>query len=133
MFPGHDRPSRVICIYSNSVTPSLIGKKQGGQAELFSENQENIFSEGVDRRLYHGENDIEFEIPQGEHIAAELEDEREQALKIQLRRDERSRLRPLEIEETPGQKKLKRELRREALTRLEEAVRSKQDFEEVVT
>ena len=82
--------------------------------------------------MYHGDNDMEFELSQEEHIAAELEDEREQALKIQLRRDERSRLRPLKIEETPGQKKLKRELRQEALTRLEEAARSQQDYKEVV-
>ncbi len=82
--------------------------------------------------MYHGENDMDFEPSQEERIVAELEDEREQALKIQLRRDERSRLRPLKIEETPGQKKLKRELRQEALTRLEEAARSQQDYKEVV-
>ena len=82
--------------------------------------------------MYHGENDMEFELSQEERIAAELKDERDQALKIQLRRDERSRLRPLKIEETPGQKKLKRELRQEALTRLEEAARSQQDYKEVV-
>ena len=75
---------------------------------------------------------MDFEPSQEERIVAELEDEREQALKIQLRRDERSRLRPLKIEETPGQKKLKRELRQEALTRLEEAARSQQDYKEVV-
>ena len=82
--------------------------------------------------MYHGGNDMEFELSQEERIAAELEDEREQTLKIQLRQDERSRRRPLKIEETPGQKKLKRELRREALTRLEEAARTQRDFDEVV-
>ena len=78
--------------------------------------------------MYHRENDMEFEISQEERIAAELEDEREQALKIQLRQDERSRRRSLE----PRKKKLKRELRREALTRLEEAARTQTDFDEVV-
>jgi hypothetical protein len=41
--------------------------------------------------VYHGENDMAFEISQEERIAAELEGEREQALKIQLRQDERLR------------------------------------------
>ena len=82
--------------------------------------------------MYHGENDMEFELLQEEHIAAELEDEREQALKIQLRQDERSRRRSLEPKDPPKKKKLKRELRREALTRLEEAARTQKDFDEVV-
>ncbi len=82
--------------------------------------------------MYHEENDMEFEISQEERIAAELEDEREQALKIQLRQDERSRRRSLEPKDPPKKKKLKRELRREALTRLEEAARTQTDFDEVV-
>ncbi len=82
--------------------------------------------------MYHGENDMEFELSQEERIAAELEDEREQALKIQLRQDERSRRRSLEPKDPPKKKKLKRELRREALTRLEEAARTQTDFDEVV-
>ena len=41
--------------------------------------------------MYHEENDMEFEISQEERIAVELEDEREQVLKIQLRQDERLR------------------------------------------
>lgn len=82
--------------------------------------------------MYHGENDMEFDVLQEERIAAELEDEREQTLKIQLRQDERSRRRSLEPKDPPKKKKLKRELRREALTRLEEAARSQQDFDEVV-
>lgn len=80
--------------------------------------------------MYHGENGIEFEFPFEERIAAELEHEREQSLEIQIRQDEK--LHPLELEETPGQKKLKRETRREALTRLEDATRSQSDFEEVI-
>lgn len=83
--------------------------------------------------MYYGENDMEFEISQEERIAAELEDEREQALKIQLRQDEQSRRRSLEPKEPPKKKKLKRELRREALTRLEEAARTQNNFNEVVT
>jgi hypothetical protein len=75
---------------------------------------------------------MEFELSQEEHIAAELEDEREQTLKIQLRQDERSRQQSLEPEAPPKKKKLKRELRREALTRLEEAARTQKDFDEVV-
>lgn len=82
--------------------------------------------------MYHGGNDMEFEISQEECIAAELEDEREQALKIQLRQDERLLRQTLESNDPPKKKKLKRELRREALTRLEEAARSQRDFEEVV-
>ena len=82
--------------------------------------------------MYHGDNDMEFELSQEEHIAAELEDEREQTLKIQLRQDERSRRQSLEPKDPPKKKKLKRELRREALTRLEEAARTQSDFNEVV-
>ena len=82
--------------------------------------------------MFHDENGVEFDPVQEERVAAELEDEREQVLELQIRHDERLRLRPLEIEEIPGRKKLKRELRREALTRLEEAARSQRDFEEVV-
>ena len=82
--------------------------------------------------MYHGENDTEFDVSQEERIAAELEGEREQTLKIQLRQDERSRRRSLEPKEPPKKKKLKRELRREALTRLEEAARTQRDFDEVV-
>ena len=54
--------------------------------------------------MYHGENDMEFELSQEERIAAELEDEREQALKIQLRQDERSRRRSLEPKDPPKKK-----------------------------
>lgn len=82
--------------------------------------------------MYHEENDMEFEISQEERIAVELEDEREQVLKIQLRQDERSRRRSLEPKDPQKKKKLKRELRREALTRLEEAARTQNDFNEVV-
>ena len=82
--------------------------------------------------MYHGENGMEFELSQEERIAAELEGEREQTLKIQLRQDERSRRRSLEPKDPPKKKKLKRELRREALTRLEEAARTQNDFNEVV-
>ena len=82
--------------------------------------------------MYYGENNMEFELSQAERIAAELEDEREQALKIQLKYDERSQRRSLEPKEPPKKKKLKRELRREALTRLEEAARTQKDFDEVV-
>lgn len=82
--------------------------------------------------MYYGENDMEFDVSQEERIAAELEDEREQTLKIQLRQDERSRRRSLEPKDPPKKKKLKRELRQEALTRLEEAARTQNDFNEVV-
>ena len=82
--------------------------------------------------MYHGENGMEFELSQEERIAAELEDEREQALTIQLRQDERLQRRSLELKEPPKKKKLQRELRREALTRLEDAARTKKDFDEVV-
>ena len=82
--------------------------------------------------MYHGDNDMEFELSQEERIAAELEDEREQALKIQLRQDERLRRQSSEPKDPPKKKKLKRELRREALTRLEEAARTQNEFNEVV-
>ena len=83
--------------------------------------------------MHHEESDIEFDSLLEESIAAELEHEREQSLEMQIRQDEKShRPRPLKLEETPGQKKLKRELRREALTRLEDAARSQSDFEDII-
>ena len=82
--------------------------------------------------MYHGENDTEFESSSEKRIAAELKHEREQSLEFQISRDEKERkLRLSKSEETPGQKKLKREIQREALTRLEEAARSQSDFKEV--
>lgn len=61
--------------------------------------------------MYHEENDTEFDVLKEERIAAELEDEREQTLNIQLRQDKRSRRRSLEPKDLPKKKKLKRELR----------------------
>ena len=55
--------------------------------------------------MFHWDADTEFEASKDENIASELEDERAQVLEIQLRHDERPRLRPLDIKETPGQKK----------------------------
>ena len=82
--------------------------------------------------MYHEENDVEFESSSEKRIAAELKLEREQSLEFQISRDEKRRkLRLLKSEEAPGQKKLKREMQREALTRLEEAARSQSDFKEV--
>ena len=85
--------------------------------------------------MFRWDDHVEFETSNDERVASELEDERAQVLETQLRRDERSRrrsLRPLELEETPGKKRLNREMRRTALTRLEEAARSKQDFDDVI-
>ncbi len=82
--------------------------------------------------MFHWDNDAEFEPSYDERTAAELEGERVQILETQIRRDERLKLRSLKLEETPGKKKLKRELRRDALTRLEDAARSRSDFEEVI-
>ncbi len=82
--------------------------------------------------MFHWDNDAEFEPSYDERTAAELEGERVQILETQIRRDERLKLRSLKLEETPGKKKLKRELRREALTRLEDAARSQSDFEEII-
>jgi len=57
-----------------------------------------------------------------------LADERETLLELELARDET----PPEPEEEPRKKRLKRELAREALARLEESARSEGEFEEVV-
>ena len=64
--------------------------------------------------MYHEENDTEFELSSAKRIAAELKHEREQSLEFQINRDEKKRkLRLLKSEETPGQKKLKREMQRQ--------------------
>ncbi len=57
-----------------------------------------------------------------------LADERETLLELELARDET----PPEPEEEPRKKRLKHELAREALARLEESARSESEFEEVV-
>jgi len=57
-----------------------------------------------------------------------LADERKTILELELARDET----PPEPEEEPRKKRLKRELAREALARLEESARSEGEFEEVI-
>ncbi len=57
-----------------------------------------------------------------------LADERKTLLELELARDET----PPELEEEPRKKRLKRELAREALARLEDSARSESEFEEVV-
>ena len=63
-----------------------------------------------------------------EHLAEALADEQQAELEIQLERDEE----PPQIDEPPETKKLKRELEREALSRIENAARTTDDFKKVI-
>lgn len=63
-----------------------------------------------------------------EQLAEALAEERKAELEVQLERDEQ----PPQIEEPPEKKKLKRDMRREALARLESAARTTEDFRNVV-
>ena len=63
-----------------------------------------------------------------EQLAEALADEHQAELEIQLERDEE----PPQIDEPPETKKLKRELEREALSRIENAARTTDDFKKVI-
>lgn len=63
-----------------------------------------------------------------EILAAAIMQEQRDILETDLTRDEM----PTAAEQTPSKRRLQRDLRREALTRLEDAARSQQDFEEVI-
>ena len=63
-----------------------------------------------------------------EQLAEALADEHQAELEIQLERDEE----PPQIDEPPETKKLKRELEREALSRIENAARTADDFKKVI-
>ena len=82
-----------------------------------------------------GQENNEYELAEADasldsRIAAELEQEREQELEIQLEDDQ---LPPVNDEEQPPEKKrLKRELEREALIRLEDAARTPEDFSAII-
>jgi len=67
-------------------------------------------------------------MPEQAALSDALADEREALLELELARDET----PPEPEEEPQKKRLKHELAREALARLEESARSEGEFEEVV-
>ena len=64
-----------------------------------------------------------------EQFAEALADEHQAELEVQLERDEE----PPQINEPPETKRLKRELEREALARLENAARTTVDFQNVVS
>ena len=64
-----------------------------------------------------------------EQLAEALADEHQAELEIQLEQDEQ----PPQIDEPPETKKLKRDLQREALARLENAARTTADFHNVVS
>ena len=64
-----------------------------------------------------------------EQLAEALADEHQAELEVQLERDEE----PPQIDEPPETKKLKRDLQREALARLENAARTTADFQNVVS
>ena len=64
-----------------------------------------------------------------EQLAEALADEHQAELEIQLEQDEQ----PPQIDEPPETKKLKRDLQREALARLENAARTTDDFQNVVS
>ena len=64
-----------------------------------------------------------------EQLAEALADEHQSELEIQLEQDEQ----PPQIEEPPETKRLKRDLQREALARLENAARKTADFQNVVS
>ena len=63
-----------------------------------------------------------------EQLAEALADEHQAELEVQLEQDEQ----PPQIDEPPETKKLKRDLQREALVRLENAARTTADFQNVV-
>ena len=63
-----------------------------------------------------------------EQLAEALADEHQAELEVQLEQDEQ----PPQIDEPPETKKLKRDLQREALARLENAARTTADFQNVV-
>ena len=63
-----------------------------------------------------------------EQLAEALADEHQAELEVQLERDEQ----PPQIDEPSETQKLKRDLRREALTRLENAARTTEDFKNVI-
>ena len=63
-----------------------------------------------------------------EQLAEALADEHQAELEIQLERDEEAP----QIDEPPETKKLKRELEREALSRIENAARTADDFKKVI-
>ena len=64
-----------------------------------------------------------------EQFAEALADEHQAELEVQLEQDEQ----PPQIDEPPETKKLKRDLQREALARLENAARTTADFQNVVS
>ena len=64
-----------------------------------------------------------------EQFAEALADEHQAELEVQLEQDEQ----PTQINEPPETKKLKRDLQREALARLENAARTTADFQNVVS
>ena len=64
-----------------------------------------------------------------EQLAEALADEHQAELDVQLEQDEQ----PPQIDEPPETKKLKRDLQREALARLENAARTTADFQNVVS
>lgn len=64
-----------------------------------------------------------------EQLAEALADEHQAELEVQLEQDEQ----PPQIDEPPETKKLKRDLQREALARLENAARTTADFKNVVS
>ena len=64
-----------------------------------------------------------------EQLAEALADEHQAELEIQLEQDEQ----PLQIDEPPETKRLKRDIQREALARLENAARTTADFQNVVS
>lgn len=63
-----------------------------------------------------------------EQLAEALADEHQAELEVQLEQDEQ----PPQIDEPPETKKLKRELEREALSRIENAARTTDDFKKVI-
>lgn len=63
-----------------------------------------------------------------EQLAEALADEHQAELEVQLERDEE----PPQIDEPPETKKLKREIEREALSRIENAARTTDDFKMVI-
>ena len=63
-----------------------------------------------------------------EQLAEALAEEHQAELEVQLEQDEQ----PPQIDEPPETKKLKRDLQREALARLENAARTTDDFKKVI-
>ena len=115
----------------NKITFSPIGEIQTENGTIFLYLLEKNYKEGGGFLLKKDTSDLfEEEIMENE-LAEALEQEQTALLEIELEKETKSAA--PEIPETSTRKKLKRELEREALSRLEDAARTEEDFQNVIT